>query len=74
MAPSGFLSVERHGENKCVSVSVWHKSQRTTHVHKSKRGGGGDATTPSGGSPDIWADSKSKLREQREEVLDGPHL
>lgn len=37
-------------------------------------GGGDDATTPSGGSPDIWADSKSKLREQGEEVLDGPHL
>lgn len=28
-------------------------------------GGDDDATTPSGGSPDIWADSKSKLRGRR---------
>lgn len=77
MAPSGFLSVERHGENKCVSVSVWHKSQRTTHVHKSKRGVGGGVMMQ---RPLVGAVLISGLilsqnsEEEEEEMLDGPHL
>lgn len=61
---------------ECECLAQKSKNYTCAQEQKGGRGWGGDddATTPSGGSPDIWADSKSKLREQGEEVLDGPHL